>query len=235
MAERARTASAPRPAQLAFDLPAEPRYGAEDFLVSPSNEDAYAMVEAWPDWPDPALLLLGPEGSGKTHLSAIWAERAHAWRVAGTDVTAPRVPELASGGALVIEDCDRGLADEAAMFHLLNLMRARRGSLILTARVAPDGWGVATPDLLSRLRLAPSVAIAAADDALLKAVLVKLFLDRQLVVDTGVIDAVALRIPRSLAHARKVVQSIDRAALERGKRVTRAMAAEFADALTAAE
>jgi chromosomal replication initiation ATPase DnaA len=224
-----------KPAQLALDLPSEPRYGAEDFLVSPSNEEAYTLMEAWPNWPDPALVLVGPEGSGKTHLAAIWAERSHAWRMAAADVTAARVPELASSGALVIEDCDRGPMDEAAMFHLLNLIRSRAGAVVLTGRTAPDGWGVITPDLLSRLRLAPSVSIAPPDDALLKAVLVKLFMDRQLIVDTSVIDAVALRIPRSLAQARNVVQAIDRAALERGKRVTRAIATEHAEALAAAE
>jgi chromosomal replication initiation ATPase DnaA len=229
MAERA------RPAQLALDLPSEPRHGAEDFLVSPSNEDAYGLIEAWPGWPDPALVLIGPEGSGKTHLAAIWAERSHAWRVAAAEVTGPRVPELAYSGALVLEDCDRGGVDEAALFHLMNLVRARQGSLVLTARAAPDAWGLRTPDLLSRLRLAPSVRIQPPDDALLKAVLVKLFIDRQLIVDTGVIDAVALRIPRSLAQARAVVQAIDRASLERGRRVTRAFASTFADALAAAE
>jgi chromosomal replication initiation ATPase DnaA len=229
MAERA------RPAQLALDLPSEPRYGAEDFLVSPSNEDAYGLIEAWPQWPDPALVLIGPEGSGKTHLAAIWAERSHAWRMAASEVNAARVPELASSGALVLEDCDRRGTDEAALFHLLNLIRARQGSVILTARAAPDAWGLATPDLLSRLRLAPSARIHPPDDSLLKAVLVKLFIDRQLIVDTGVIDAVALRIPRSLAQALQVVQAIDRASLERGKRVTRAFASQFADALAAAE
>jgi chromosomal replication initiation ATPase DnaA len=150
-------------------------------------------------------------------------------------VTAQRVPELSSGGALVIEDCERGPQDEAALFHLLNLMRARAGGVILTARTAPNAWGLHTPDLISRLRLAPSVRIQPPDDALLKAVLVKLFLDRQLIVDTGVIDAVALRIPRSFAQARAVVHAIDRASLERGRRVTRTFASEYADQLAAAE
>lgn len=120
------------------------------------------------------------------------------------------------------------------MFHLLNLMRARGGWAVLTARSAPDAWGIATPDLLSRLRLAPAVRIQPPDDALLKAVLVKHFLDRQLVVDTSVIESIALRIPRSFAQARAVVASIDKAALESGKRVTRAFAAAFADELGSA-
>jgi chromosomal replication initiation ATPase DnaA len=220
---------APReaPRQLAFDLPLDPRYGREDFLVSPSNEAAYATVEGWPEWPDTILLLTGPPGSGKSHLAAIWATSAHAWTIPAAEATRESVPHLVSAGALVIEDADRGALDEAALFHLLNLARERGASVLITAASAPDRWGLATPDLLSRLRLAPAVALEAPDDALLKAVLVKLFIDRQLVVDTSVVDTVALRIERSLARAAEVVAGLDREALSRGRRITRTMVAEF--------
>ncbi len=215
------------PRQLAFDLPLDPRYGREDFLVSPSNEAAYGAVEGWPDWPDTILLLTGPPGSGKSHLASIWATAAHAWTARGPEVTRESVPHLVSGGALVIEDADRGPRDEAALFHLLNLARERGAWVLVTARSGPDRWGLATPDLLSRLRLAPAAALDAPDDALLKAVLVKLFIDRQLVVDTSVVDTVALRIERSLARAGAVVAGLDREALSRGRRITRAMVADF--------
>jgi chromosomal replication initiation ATPase DnaA len=215
------------PKQLAFDLPLNPSYGREDFLVSPSNEHAYACIESWPDWPHNALLLNGPRGSGKSHLAAIWATAAHAWTVDVSEVTGDKVPHLVSNGALAIEDVDRGARDEAALFHLLNLARERRAYLLLTCGTPPDRWGIATPDLLSRLRLAPSVALDAPDDALLKAVLVKLFVDRQLVVDTSVVDYIALRIERSLARASEVVALLDKEALSRGRRVSRAIAAEI--------
>lgn len=213
------------PKQLAFDLPLDPRYGREDFLVSPSNEAAYAFIEAWPDWPDTLLRLEGPAGSGKSHLAAIWATNAHGWRVQASEVKASEVPHLASNGALVIEDMEAPERDEAALFHLLNLVRERRGSVLLTGSTAPDRWGLRTPDLLSRLRLAPSVHLEAPDDALLKAVLVKLFVDRQLVVDTSVVDYISLRIERSLARASEIVAALDREALSRGRRITRPMAA----------
>ena len=213
------------PKQLAFDLPLDPRFGREDFLVSPSNEGAYAFIEAWPDWPDPLLRLEGPAGSGKSHLASIWATDAHGWRVQAAEVDAPGVPHLASKGALVIEDMDRGERDEAALFHLLNLVRERRGSVLITGASAPDAWGLRTPDLLSRLRLAPAIRLDAPDDALLRAVLVKLFVDRQLVVDTTVVDYISLRIERSLARAAEVVTALDREALSLGRRITRPMAA----------
>jgi chromosomal replication initiation ATPase DnaA len=215
------------PKQLAFDLPLDPRFGAEDFLVSPSNEQAYGLIENWPDWPDTILLLVGPRGSGKSHLASIWATNARAWTVDASGITHDKVPHLVSNGALAIEDMDRGERDEAALFHLLNLAREKKASLLITCEIPPDRWGLRTPDLLSRLRLAPSVSLEAPDDALLKAVLVKLFVDRQLVVDTSVVDYIALRIERSLAKASELVGLLDREALSRGRRVSRAIAAEI--------
>ena len=215
------------PKQLTFDLPLDPRFGAEDFLVSPSNEQAYGQIESWPDWPDTILVLVGPRGSGKSHLASIWATNAHAWTIDATEITQDKVPHLVSNGALAIEDMDRGERDEAALFHLLNLAREKRAFLLITSETPPDRWSLRTPDLLSRLRLAPSVALEAPDDALLKAVLVKLFVDRQLVVDTSVVDYIALRIERSLAKASELVALLDREALSRGRRVSRAIAAEI--------
>ena len=215
------------PKQLAFGLPLDPRFGAEDFLVSPSNEQAYGLIESWPDWPDTILLLVGPRGSGKSHLASIWATNARAWTVDASGITQDKVPHLVSNGALAIEDMDRGERDEAALFHLLNLARERKASLLITCETPPDRWSLRTPDLLSRLRLAPSVSLEAPDDALLKAVLVKLFVDRQLVVDTSVVDYIALRIERSLAKASELVALLDREALSRGRRVSRAIAAEI--------
>ena len=214
------------PRQLAFDLPLDPRYGREDFLVSPSNEAAYGFIERWPDWPGPLLRLEGPRGSGKSHLASIWAADAQGWTVQAEAVKAADVPHLASKGALVIEDMDRGERDEPALFHLLNLVRERSGFLLITGDSSPDRWGLRTPDLLSRLRLAPCVTLDPPDDALLKAVLVKLFVDRQLVVDTTLVDYISLRIERSLARAAEVVAALDREALSRGRRITRPMAAE---------
>ena len=217
------------PRQLTLDLPVETRFGREDFLVSPSNADAFETFEAWPSWPDRVLLLLGPTGAGKSHLGAIWAARSHAKILPASALGGADVAALASWGPLLLEDVDSARGIEAELFHLLNLVRNSAQSwLVLTARAWPDGWGLRTPDLLSRLRLAPAVEIAEPDEALVRAVLVKHFIDRQLMV-----DYLAMRIERSLDAARQVVDARDREALMAGRRITRPMAGEVLRALEA--
>jgi len=216
--------------QLTLELAADPRFGAEDFLVSQSNEQAYGMIELWPDWPDKVLLLLGPPGAGKSHLAAIWAERAGAAVIRAEALAAADLPALAAHEALVIEDGDGLGQGEAALFHLTNLARTNGNSLLITGRNTPEAWGLVTADLLSRLRLAARTAIEAPDDALMRSVLVKLLVDRQLIVDTNVVEFAALRLERGLDAARSFVAALDREALSRGKRITRAMAGEVLQA-----
>jgi chromosomal replication initiation ATPase DnaA len=214
------------PRQLALALPHAESFARDDFLTGGSNEAALAMIERWPDWPDRALALIGPEGAGKSHLAAIWAEKAGARRVSARALGATDLLAALATGALVIEDASAGL-DERALFHLLNLVREEDAFLLMTARSAPARWRIALPDLASRLRALPVVAVSAPDDALLRAVMVKLFADRQLAVDEGLIAYLATRIERSLAAARAAVETLDREALRQQRGVTRALAAEL--------
>lgn len=213
--------------QLTFDLPSEPAYGLEDFLVSPSNKSAYSFIERWPQWQDSRALLIGPAGSGKTHLASIWAEASKAILINARNLAEAQIPTLLAGGALVVEDADRAESIDATLFHLFNLARETGASLLVTARTPPSQWGLCVPDLLSRLRALEVIEIAAPDDALLRSVLVKLFVDRQLVVDTSTIDYLALHLDRSLDAAREAVAALDREALSRGRRITRPMAVDL--------
>jgi chromosomal replication initiation ATPase DnaA len=214
------------PRQLAFALPHAESFAREDFLGGTSNAAALRLIEQWPDWPDRVLALAGPEGAGKSHLAAIWAEIAGARRVSARTLgEADLVAELATA-ALVVEDAGSEF-DERALFHLINLVRQEEAYLLITARAAPATWGVALPDLSSRLRAIPVVALDPPDDALLRAVMVKLFADRQLAVDESLIAYLASRIERSFAGARAAVDGLDREALRQQRPVTRALAAEL--------
>ena len=212
--------------QLTLELAPDPRFGVDDFLVSDSNAQAFDTIERWPNWPDSVLLVLGPTGAGKSHLATIWANRSGAKVLKGEDLAGADPATLAACSAVLIEDADAIGAAEAQLFHLLNLIREKKGALLLTARSWPDAWGLKTADLLSRLRLAPTVEIGEPDDALVRAVLVKLFLDRQLMVDAGVVEYIAIRLDRSLAAARTFVEVLDREALARGRAITKAMAGD---------
>jgi len=219
---RPRTASP----QLTLELAPEPGFERENFVVSGSNEQAYAMIELWPNWPDPMLLILGPPGAGKSHLGAIWASTAKAGIQSAASLAAANIEELAAAGPLLLEDADAIGEREAQLFHLVNLMRERGMALLITAKTPPDAWGLRTADLVSRLRLAPTVAIGPPDDALMRAVLVKLLIDRQLVIDTSVVGYIALRLERSLDAARSFIDALDREALARQRRISRAIAAD---------
>ncbi len=213
--------------QLLLDLPVETAFGREDFLVSPANQTAWTTVEAWPRWPDTVLVLVGPPGSGKSHLASIWAARAGARVLTSGVLPGADLPAMASAPAVLVEDADRMAGLDTALFHLINLLRASGASLLLTARKHPDQWGVSTADLLSRLRLAPAVQIAPPDDALMRAVLVKHFVDRQLIVDTALIEFLVTHMERSLEAARVTVEGLDRHALSLGRSITRQLAAEW--------
>jgi chromosomal replication initiation ATPase DnaA len=215
------------PRQLPLALGFSERFGREDFLPGPSNAAALALVERWPDWPARAVALVGPDSSGKSHLAAIWAKTAGARSIASHAITPATVPTALATGALMIEDLHEGACDDAALFHLLNLAREQGDFVLITARTPPSGWTIRLRDLASRLRAVPTVTLEAPDDALLRAVMVKLFADRQLAVDEGLIGYLASRIERSFAAARAVVAELDREALRQKREVNRALAAEL--------
>jgi chromosomal replication initiation ATPase DnaA len=214
------------PRQLVFDLAHRQALGAEDFLVSSSNGAAVEMIDRWPQWPHPASLVAGPQGSGKSHLANVWRLRSGGGIVSAADLDDATVAGLADGAAIVVEDLDRGIGDEKALFHLLNRARESKLSVLLTSRLPPGEQEFIVPDLRSRLRALPIVEVQPPDEILLKAVLVKLFDDRQLSVEPQVIDYLNVRMERSMAEASRVVAAVDRLALATHRKVTRPLAAE---------
>ncbi len=216
------------PRQLAFDLNLRPALGDEDFLVAPPNEEAVAWIDRYPDWPSPAVAIVGPPGAGKTHLGRVFMARTEAVAV-GIDELTDAVLTLGDAPKAFIDDADKIAGDAAAeegLFHLFNKARSEGGAILLTATDAPARWPLELPDLASRLKTAPAPVIGMPDDALLTALLVKLFADRQLSVSKEVLDYIIPRMERSFAAARSFVGDIDRLALERKKGITVPLARE---------
>jgi len=215
------------PRQLTLALPHPESHAREDFLGGPTNAEALKLIESWPDWPNRSVVLIGPEGSGKSHLAAVWAQHSGARFVSGHGVGAGDLLANVATGALVVEDLAAGEFDETALFHLLNLAREEACFILITARTAPATWSLGTPDLSSRLKALPVVVLNPPDDALLRAVLVKLFADRQLAIDEALISYVGNRIDRSFAAVQKTVALLDTEALRQKRPLTRALAAEL--------
>ena len=216
-----------QPRQLAFALPHAESLSRDNFLEGPANAAGLALVDSWPDWPNRVMLLVGPEGSGKSHLAAIWAEEAGARATSAQALTAVAVPGALATGALVVEDLKPSEFDERALFHLLNLAREDEAFVLITARVAPSALPIELRDLRSRLRAVPTVSLLPPDDQLFRALIVKFCADRQLSVDEAVVSFVATRIERSFAAARRAIELLDTEALRLGRPVTRALAAEL--------
>ena len=215
------------PRQLAFALPHAESLTRDNFLEGPANEAGLALIDIWPDWPNRIMLLVGPEGSGKSHLAAIWAEDAGARSTAAHALALDDVPGALATGALVIEDLKPGRFDERAMFHLMNLARQDEAFVLMTTRLSPSAFEVELRDLRSRLRAVPTVSLLPPDDLLFRGLIVKFCADRQLSVDETVVSYLTSRIERSYAAARQAVHLLDSEALRLGRPVTRALAAEL--------
>ena len=216
-----------QPRQLAFALPHAESLTRDNFLEGPANAAGLALVDSWPDWPNRVMLLVGPEGSGKSHLAAIWAEEAGARSISAHALTAAAVPGALATGALVVEDLKSQDLDERALFHLLNLAREDAAFVLITAREPPTALQIELRDLRSRLRAVPTVLLLPPDDQLFRALIVKFCADRQLSVDETVVSYLATRIERSYAAVRQAVELLDTEALRLGRPVTRALAADL--------
>ena len=215
--------------QLTLDLALPPpTYAREDFVVSEGNREALAWIDRWPDWPAPALSLSGPTGCGKTHLGRIWAARSGATVMAGRDLDDKSVADLAdlaaASPAILIEEAER--APERGLFHLYNLVRERGGHMLLISGEPPARWSIALPDLASRLRAAPAVAVAPPDDELLGSIILKQLADRQLHAGAGVVQYLVSHMERSGETARRAVAALDRRALTERREIDRRLAAD---------
>lgn len=217
--------------QLGFDLPSMPALGRNDFMVAPSNAVAVALIESWKNWPGGKLVLSGPQGAGKTHLAHVWATQSGARVIAASSLSEEDIPALARQSVAVedVPEIAGNNAAQTALFHLHNLVLAEGQSLLLTGAGVPGLWPIELPDLLSRIAGTQIATLEPPDDALLTAVLAKLFADRQITAPPELLEYLTRRIDRSFASAQEVVAVLDAASLAQKRPLTRALAAAVLD------
>ena len=215
---------ASKPQQLALDLAHRPAFGAEDFFLSQSNKLAVKLMDDWPHWAQYGQLLEGPGASGKSHLVNVWRLRSNARVIKARDLNDKTLENIDLKQPLCIEDLDRGLASEEALFHLLNKVCEHGGQLLLTSRTAVSKLDIGLDDLRSRLLALPVVSINAPDDRLLKVVMIKLFVDRHIEVEPQLVEYLFNRMERSMSSVVKTVNDLDRSTLGTGRRITKPLA-----------
>ena len=214
--------------QLPLDLPTRTALGRDDFFVSPSNAVALASLDNWQNWPNRKMVLTGPKGAGKTHLTHVWAEATDAQIVSASALATLDISKLAHSN-LAVEDVQSiaGIAQlEEALFHTHNLVLAEGRHLLLTSKDAPSRWQLCLPDLKSRMEGTNVAALDEPDDSLLAAMLTKLVADRQLVPSPEAVTYLLRSMERSAAEAVRIVALMDRRALSEGRKISRKLALE---------
>jgi chromosomal replication initiation ATPase DnaA len=212
--------------QFRLELGRSTPFRRADFIVSPENADAVRALDAWPNWHGGCLTLVGPAGSGKSHLALTWAAHAHAAIVQAGDAPSPLDLERLAGHPVLLEDADRGAGDDL-LFHLINMAGAPGGGLLLTARSPPTAWPAALPDLRSRLNALPVAELPAPDDTVLTATLGKFFRERNIKPADDLIPYLLRRIERSIPRALEIVVLLDEAADAEQRPISRALARQI--------
>lgn len=210
------------PVQIPFDIPVRQAFDAEDYLVTSSNREAVCWIDLWPKWSDVhCSILYGEKGCGKTHLTHVWQQKSNAHCVTLEDLDLRSLGEEAT--CLIIEDVDESLGSQALqekLFHLYNWQKQYDGFLLMTARQHPKQWNLSLADLTSRMMASISIEIGLPDDELLEAVIVKQFMDRQILVPQEVVKYILPRIERSFEAAQEIVNKVDNLALIRKRKIT---------------
>jgi len=219
-----------RPAQLVFGFEHRPALVEESFLVAAENTEAVAWIDRWPDWPGRVLALHGPIGCGKTHLAHVWRRRSGADLLSASDLEESLLCTWSEAEPVVVVEDGNRVVDEAALFHLINLVRENDGFLLLTSQAPPARWSVALPDLRSRLSAIQVVGIERPGDDLIGAVLSKQFHDRQLAVPDDVIAYLVARMERSFAAVGSVVAALDDLSLAERRAITMPLARHVLEA-----
>ena len=215
--------------QLSLNLKKKGIYEEDDFLVSSSNKEAYKLVNSWPEWRSRKIIIFGDSGTGKTHLSKIWQKNTSAIILNLNQLKKIKFESFFKKKNIFIIENISDFFDkinkkeknnlEKQLLHFYNLIEEKKGYLLLTSLIAPKLWKISLPDLKSRILSSIAVKIKKPNDQLLSSVLVKLFVDKQILIDKKIIKFIVYRSERSFANLENIVNKIDKQSLITKKKI----------------
>lgn len=215
--------------QLSLNLKKKGIYEKDDFLVSSSNKEAYKLVNSWPEWRSRKIIIFGDSGTGKTHLSKIWQKNTSAIILNLNQLKKIKFESFFKKKNIFIIENISDFFDkinnkeknnlEKQLLHFYNLIEEKKGYLLLTSLIAPKLWKISLPDLKSRILSSIAVKIKKPNDQLLSSVLIKLFVDKQILIDKKIIKFIVYRSERSFANLENIVNKIDKQSLITKKKI----------------
>jgi chromosomal replication initiation ATPase DnaA len=184
-------------------------FAPENYLQSPQNEAARTALETWTTWPGGVMALVGEAGAGKSHLGNMWAARANAPLLEGSQLDLDAVERLCEAGPIraMIEQADQ--CDQTALFALLTRLENAGGAVLLIAQTPPAVWPFALPDLRSRLASVSVTSLRAPEPEILARLIVRQSAARGYKIDEAASSYLAQRIPRTFAATRDIVLCMD--------------------------
>ena len=215
--------------QLSLNLKKKGIYEKDDFLVSSSNKEAYKLVNSWPEWRSRKIIIFGDSGTGKTHLSKIWQKNTSAIILNLNQLKKIKFESFFKKKNIFIIENISDFFDkinnkeknnlEKQLLHFYNLIEEKKGYLLLTSLIAPKLWKISLPDLKSRILSSIAAKIKKPNDQLLSSVLIKLFVDKQILIDKKIIKFIVYRSERSFANLENIVNKIDKQSLITKKKI----------------
>jgi chromosomal replication initiation ATPase DnaA len=218
--------------QLSFSLPKKETLDRDNYFVSQANQGAVSLIEDWINWPSRKLILVGSEGSGKTHLGHLWASEVGATIINATTLMEQQISELSKAPVLVedINEIQRNQPVEIVLFHLHNLLYSEGHSLLMTSQILPGRLSFSLEDLQSRIEASTIAKLHPVDDDLLGAILIKMFADRQIHFSDKLLTYVLSRVERSYTAAKLFVEEVDSKAMAESRVIGKKLVRDILEA-----
>ena len=214
--------------QLVLGLSLKEALEKEDFFISSSNLEAVTLLDNTDRWGSGVLLLVGPKGSGKTHLSLVWCKENKAKHL-NLETILQEMEKGLNHDLVCVEDIDiienaerpKKSKIEEGIFHLINSVGSRGGKLLISSSKMPNALSIGLKDLESRLQSFSKTNIKEPDDRLVMALLLKYFNDRQIHIKHSNLTYIATRINRTYSSIYEFVNYIDHKSLVLNTKLTR--------------